>query len=55
MRQTFISFKDKAIDNQSNQVRNKLDIWEYHSHELFLRNLLVNELLPQQMTGDTPL
>ena len=48
MRQTFISFKEKATDNQSNQVRNKLDIWEYHSHGLFLRNLLVNEVLPQQ-------
>lgn len=48
MRQTFISFKDKAIDNQSNQIMNKLDIWEYHSYELFLRNLPVNELLLQQ-------
>lgn len=48
MRQTFISFKEKATDNQSNQVRNKLDIREYHSHGLFLRNLLVNEVLPQQ-------
>ena len=48
MRQTFISFKEKANDNQSNQVRNKLDIREYHFHGLFLRNLLVNEVLPQQ-------
>ena len=46
MRQIFISFKGKAIDNQSTEVMNKLDMWEYHSHEPFLRNLLENDFLP---------